>query len=367
MPINISIYKKKNPLFLILLLLCLLSAHRLDAASPVIRVLIFQGEIKRLHKVSPAIRIGKDRVLIRGKSRTWDGGVARFEISPYVTISGRRYKGSLFFYRKGNRVEVINALDLEEYLGGVLAAEISYSWHPEAIKAQAVAARTYACHHWAKVRNKRFHVEATTTHQVFFGSYDVHEKFKKAISQTRGEMLTYRKKLVPVYFTATCGGKTEKPEYVWPSFPGQSLKYLRHVRCSYCVSHPRFRWKARFSTDAIQKRLAKAGFNVGDLRYLRIHRHSPSRRVKEIKITGKKKTIICPGNRFRLAVGPTQIQSLRFKLKKRGRNYSFEGTGYGHGVGLCQWGAKVMAERGYSYRAILKFYYRGIRIRSLKK
>ena len=332
-----------------------------------VRVLIFRGKITQFHKVSPTIRIEKDRVVIRGKSRAWNDGVVRFQINPYVTISGRRYKGSLFFYRKGSRVEVINALDLEEYIGGVLAAEISSSWHLEAIKAQAIAARTYVCYHLVKDKDKRFHVEATTVHQVFFGSYDVHEKFKKAISETRGKLLTYRKKIASIYFTATCGGETEKPEYVWPSYNGKSLKYLRHIRCSYCASHPRFRWSARFSTDTIQKRLAKAGFDVGAIRSLRIQRYSPSRRVREIKITGKKKTIICPGNRFRLVIGPTQIQSLRFKLKKRGRNYSFDGTGYGHGVGLCQWGAKVMAERGYSYRAILKFYYRGIRIRSLKK
>ena len=332
-----------------------------------IKVLMATGSKTELQSLIQSIRFNNDHLFIDDKKITAVGGDYYYKTKKSLIINKNKYRGHFAFIkskkRPGEYLFIIK-LPIEDYIGGVLKGEISTSWPLESINAQAIASRTYA--HWM-IQNKKskiYDIKSSVSHQVFKGNVDVHPHFKKALIKTKGIILTHRNEPIQTFFTAACGGETEKPKYVWSST--DQLTYFQNIRCPYCTTHPKYQWRAKMSLSTIEQKLnrrQKLKKNHGRIKSVRVSRRSPSGRALVIEITTSQGRVNLSGNAFRLAIGGTIVQSLRFKLNQRKNHLYFTGRGYGHGVGLCQWGAKTMAERGYSYQRILKFYYKQSRLK----
>ncbi len=276
-----------------------------------------------------------------------------------ISLGKRQYRGRIECRRQSrNDLLIINELPIDEYLYGVLKHEVSPGWPREALKAQAIVARTFALSKAKERTNEDYHLTNTVLSQVYAGFLSEDPVLTEVINETRGMVLTYMGQAISAYYHATCGGYTENPKYVW----GKSLPYLQVKRCSYCKSSPHFCWKEKLGLRRMAQAFQRNGYKFNQIIDLKPLGKSPSGRVEKIIIIHNKGRTVVKGNDFRLILGPKIIRSTNFKMKKIDEAIEFEGKGWGHGVGLCQWGARGMALKGYKYDRILKFYYPGTKI-----
>ncbi|MDD5132440.1 MAG: SpoIID/LytB domain-containing protein [bacterium] len=279
-----------------------------------------------------------------------------------ILVNGRKYRGTLEIINNAPKsFTVVEVLPLDEYLYGIIKHEISPKWPEEAIKAQVVAARTYALKNFGKHAKEGYDLCNTTCCQVYGGLESEDPVSNALVDKTTGEILTYNSELISTPYHGFCGGYTEDPRNVWEGL--NKVKYLQIKKCNYCKKAPHYNWSARFERTKIESILSANGFSLGKISNIKINDKSSSGRAIEIKITHKDGKILLKANKFRLLLGSDIIRSAMFKIKKDKDAYVFEGTGWGHGVGMCQEGAKGMAEKGYDYRQILKFYYPGTEIK----
>lgn len=335
------------------------------------------------------------RVLVPGKGS-----------SALLLLNGRKYHGSFLLKIGSKGIEVVNEVPLEEYLYGVLPEEMSYAWPAEALKAQAVAARTFALYNRGK--HDSFDVCATTHCQVYGGADDEQPQIMSAVDATRGEVLCYMGKPIYAAFHMSSGGMTENSEDVW----GNRLPYLRAVTDDDTKS-PSHHWTMKLSIQQFEKKLASSGHDVGKLQRITLTPLVPgagktedrtsSGRVRIVEFSGSKGVVSLTGNQMRSIFG---LKSTLFDLvlehpdikkvnadmgfeKKEitanlpdvkdthyldkkvhilsgqsGENIMFDGYGWGHGLGLSQWGAKAMAAKA-GYRDILLHYYTKVDIKKL--
>ncbi len=282
------------------------------------------------------------------------------EIKPlgdsFIKVNNRAYRGEIEVRKRNDTLVVINEVDLEEYLQGVMKHEISPAWPEEAVKAQAVAARSFALNKKLKNIGKPYDLCATITSQVYGGLSGEDPRSNEAIDESRGEILIYQEKPIAAYYHATCGGETEDVKNVW----GGRLPYLKSVRCKYCKDSPHYGWEKELSLLEISNALSRKG--ISEIESIEIYKRSSTGRVVTLVIEDEFGEHIISGNQFRMALGPSVIRSTLFKMKKKRGKVEFKGKGWGHGVGMCQWGAKGMAEKGYNYKEILKHYYSGVKL-----
>lgn len=310
-----------------------------------------------------AVRLGlrNGNIYLEG-SKSFNGPVRikAVEQAP-IKINGRSYRGFLRVYGRDGRLLVVNHVGLEEYLYGVLPLEISPSWPEPALKAQAVAARTYALYHMAKRENEIYDVFSTTSSQVFGGKDAERRATVKAVDMTRGLVLGYDKKIALTLYHANSGGETEKAENVW----GSPLPYLSSIRDEFSMNKPGFDWEKNIALDELQQRMQQFGLPAGALQAIEPLERAVSGRIKKLKISQADQSFYLSGNSFRLIVGPGKVKSANFEVRRKKNKFVFKGKGYGHGVGMSQWGAYGMAKAGYDYKKILQFYYQGTHVHSL--
>jgi len=266
-----------------------------------------------------------------------------------IKVEGSPYRGALRIIKEDGAVTVINRIGMEEYLMGIINHEISSAWSIEAVKAQAVAARTYAYDKLKTRSAQPYHLQATVMDQVYGGSGTEDLRAIAAVNDTRGEVLFYGDELAQALFHSSCGGHTEAAEAVW----GKDYPYLRGVEDPYCTEAPNYFWIYQSSFDSIAELFSRAGHSPS--RKLSISGRTDSGRVESVYY-GKTKV---SGNELRKILGYGDLKSTLFDLRTEGDVLLFSGSGSGHGVGMCQWGAKGMAEEGFRYDEILEFYYRG--------
>ncbi len=284
-----------------------------------------------------------------------------------IQVDGKTYEGSMEITGEaGGLLTVVNRLPIEDYVMGVLAGEIPHNWPLEALKAQAIAARTFAVLERSTARQKGepYDLEATAQFQRYQGSDLVNDKIRQAVLETRGRIITYDSKPIEAFFHSNCGGETCGADEVW----SKDQPYLRPVACPFGNNGAHFRWKAEIPTRDLVRKLRESGVPVGDIVGLEAAERDESDRVLELSITdadGSVKTM--RGSAFRMAVGPDIIRSTRFAAKVGPTSVVFNGKGWGHGVGMCQEGACGMALKGYNAFEILRYYYRGIMIEDMKK
>ena len=342
-----------------------------------------------------------------------------------IEVNKKKYRGDINIHVTNGKsgMTVVNILSVEKYLYGVIAKEISPSWSLEAVKAQAVAARTYAFYSRNKHQSDGYDVCATTDCQVYGGREGEVLRGIKAVDDTAGQVILYKGKLIPAYFHSSSGGYTENSENIW----GTYLPYLRGV-VDYDQGSPHYNWEKQLTPNELGELLSKAGYNVGTIKAIGISPltaqpiDTPDRgvsgRVKMIRFIGTNGSIQLTGEKLRTILSlksslfdvhimlPVQ-KSIEFEIsdgignvgnKKveinlpstsekgyftdkedihriSGRSneiISISGFGWGHGIGLSQWGAKAMAEKGPQddptyFKEILKHYYQGVEVKKLPK
>jgi stage II sporulation protein D len=282
----------------------------------------------------------------------------------FINIDKKDYRGDIEILRDDkNGLLVINELDVEDYLKGVLNEEISAKWHPEAIKAQAVVARTYALYQKENRKDNLYHMEATTLDQVYGGARREDERTNNAVENTREIVLTYEGKLAKAFYHSISGGATEDVIDVWG---GDENNYLKSIKCNFDKDAPNYQWEIEIDTVDLEIILSKNGIKLDGIQSIEPVTFTSSGRVAELQIIHKNGTKKISGVNFRKMIGYETIRSTLFRIKEGDGSFIFYGRGSGHGVGLCQWGAKGMAEKGYSYIDILKYYYPGIKIKKIK-
>ncbi len=293
----------------------------------------------------------------------------------YLLVQGKRYRGNVMI---DPFLRVINEVKMEDYLKSVVPLEIGSPFlsNFEALKAQAVCARSYALRKYLERKNNFFHLYGDIRDQVYGGRDAEREITDLAVKLTKGEVVLYRNEIALTLFHSTCGGRTA---YFDEAFPGKEfIPYLKSVRCNFhgkdlCKNSPYYRWERRFSVREFKELLSKnisdmVSINIRpqDIIDFRISERGPSGRVKEIRVKTRKGTFDFKGYEIRkLLKKGRNLPSNYFSFKKRGKNVIIIGRGFGHGVGLCQYGALALAKKGVNYERILKFYYSGTKIKKI--
>jgi stage II sporulation protein D len=283
-----------------------------------------------------------------------------------IQVNGKNFRGSMEIITESEgTLTVINQLPLEEYVMGVLAGEIPGNWPREALKAQAIASRTFAVlkQTTARQNGKPYDLENTALFQMYEGSGLVNDNIRHAVLETRGQIATYNSTPIAAFFHANCGGGTCGALEVWD----QDKPYLKPVSCTFGNNGTHFRWQAEIQTRDLVRKLRAVGIKIGDVVRLEPIDRDESGRILKLSIMdsdGTKKTM--KGSTFRMAVGPDLIRSTRFTVEVGQNKLIFSGKGWGHGVGLCQEGACGMALKGYAAFDILRYYYHGIMLEKMQ-
>jgi stage II sporulation protein D len=276
-----------------------------------------------------------------------------------VLVNSRPYRGRVeLLCNAQGQVTVVNALPVNDYVRGILVRETSPRWPREALKAQAVISRTYALKNRGRHGSQGFDYCDEAHCQVYGGRAAEHDVTNAAVESTRNEVLLYNREVISSVFHSCCGGSTDGAENIWEK---GGAPYLRAVRCGWCRGSPRYHWTSDADETTLSSRLKAAGYNIGDVKDVRVLSKSRSGRAYMVRVIGLKGHADLSGNKFRLMTDGRAIRSTLWSgLSRTSRGWRFHGNGWGHGVGLCQWGAKAMADRGYKYTQILRFYYKGV-------
>ena len=279
-------------------------------------------------------------------------------------LDDSRFRGTLAIWKaKNGLLFAINKLDIEKYLYGVLHHEVAPWWPMEALKAQAVAARTYAYYQAQVSKGNDYDVKSSTSSQVYGGSTTERYRTKKAVDRTAGQLLTFEGKVFPAYFHATCAGVTAAAEELWDI---RLAPIGGGVQCNYCRISPHYYWQAKVPLSTIEEKLKQYNRPVGQILKVEPVTQTPSGRVGSLKITGTLQEAVIAAKDFRVWVGGNVMKSTAFTVEVKEDFAEFHGKGWGHGVGLCQWGALGQALLGRSYQDILEFYYPGSQISDTK-
>jgi stage II sporulation protein D len=390
-------------------------------------------------KSETAISINNGKILIARSPTDSDSFFLKPEgDKDLLYINGRAYRGRILIRKKTpTGFIVVNYVDIEDYLAGVLGGEVSASWPSESLKAQAVAARSYILYKKKQPRDNDFDVYSTVMDQMYVGQGAESPRLLQMVQETRGQVITYQGDVIKAYYHSTCGGHTEDGAEVFP----KDAAFLKGVPCPYCRNSPGFSWEKDFTTDEVVKAMEKGEKLTDPLTDIKVTRTDRSGRAAEITISYGSTDRIIRGSDLRMALGPAKLRSTKFSMavqvKKKepipaevitawktrlsclqfldetlcreilsfthnapftsalksdiepvsleiresivpiktevavliGRlegsresitaNLHFTGQGWGHGVGMCQWGAYTMSARGSNYQQILQYYYPG--------
>lgn len=296
-----------------------------------------------------------------------------------IRVDDRSYRGALLLLRAPAGVTVVNVLDLESYLLGVVPLEIGANRPAEeleAVKAQAVAARTYAIRHLGRREAQGFDVYATVMDQAYGGAEAEDPVSTRAVRETRGEIVVYDGEPIEAYYHSTCGGRTAALEEVWP---GEARPYLQSVSDArpdggwYCETSNRFRWMERWDhgelTAALSRGLQERGSvdgPVSRVEFLGLVGRTRSGRAEALVVRTDAGDDRVRGDSIRWVLRPEPdriLNSAAINVHTHGDDevtaLLVEGQGWGHGIGMCQVGALGRSRDGHSYRDILSVYYPG--------
>ncbi|MBI5826147.1 MAG: SpoIID/LytB domain-containing protein [Deltaproteobacteria bacterium] len=290
-------------------------------------------------------------VTINGTDRA-----AHVKVAPrdeFVYLNGKPYRGTVEIYNGKDGLYAVNEVSMEYYLASIINNEISSKWHREAIKAQAVIARTYALYQKRKRLKEQYHVAGNVMGQVYSGADTEDSASFKAVRDTAGEIVAYKGEPALAVYHSNAGGRTDSSGDIW----AHEYPYLRGVESPY---DPDLAWEVRIAGRELETLLKRAGYKTGELEAVYALASTPGKRVKTVVVqdaSGAK--IRLSGEDLRKTIGYGTLKSTIFEVLRSGDEFVFKGRGSGHGVGLSQWGAKGMAEAGYPYEKILKHFYPG--------
>lgn len=305
-----------------------------------------------------AFLVGREKlrgeILIIRPSDKSDGGLA---------LDGRRYRGALELRHRGAGLTAVNIVPVDDYLLSVVPEEMPTDWPAEALKAQSVAARSFALKSRGRHAAEGYDLCTTTHCQLYKGIASEKTASTAAVRATRGEVLTYGGQPIEALFHTDSGGLTESSEDVW----GSHVPYLRAVRDTQTATMP---WTKTVSTAALEKKLAAKGHAIGRLRAIELSPLAVGRAAKDRTASGRVKAMTAVGTKGRATLTGTAWRSLLglkstlFSAKLTKDSVTFTGFGAGHGLGISQWGAERLAEAGKSYADILHHYYTGVTLQT---
>jgi stage II sporulation protein D len=273
----------------------------------------------------------------------------------YVWIGDRWYRGTTHLVLNGSSITAINNVDLEQYLYSVVGAEAVSTWPIEALKAQAVAARSYALYKRKTESNNLYDLDTTISTQVYKGLDTEYTTTHQAVNSTAGQIMTYDNSVILAAFHSSSGGHTENVEDIWTS----PLPYLRGV-VDYDQEAPVFEWNKDFLLDQFSGLL---GIGIGKIKTAIPEEVTPQGRVVTMKIIGEKGETEVTGAKIRQVL---DLRSTLFRIQANGDRIVVHGRGFGHGLGLSQWGAYHLAKQGVYYNQILAHYYQNARLTQFK-
>lgn len=332
----------------------------------------------------------------------------------FIKTTGIYYPGALEYKRITNgNISMINVVDLQDYVEGILPNEMSNSWPEEALRAQAICARGYVITNWNRHKAEGFNICNTTHCQVYRGRTNVNDRIIKTVASTKGMVATYKGSPISTVFHSSSGGYTESNSNVWG---GSALEYYTPVNDVYTPSKP---WSVTFTNSELTARLKKQGYDIGNVTNFYVSEFTkPAGNVYSITVEDDKgkKLVIKQCDKVRVALG---VDSPRFKVtggtsasvfvnssenkvtsgselailtadglqkfngdltslsimdgnkdivSPEGSNtgsYTITGEGWGHNVGMSQYGAREMAKKGFTGEEIIKFYYTGTEVTAL--
>lgn len=272
----------------------------------------------------------------------------------------RKYRGAFEINFKSGALQVINVVKIDDYLMGVVPVEMPANYPEEALKAQAVAARTYALKDKNKHLSSGFDLCDTTHCQVYDGVAAEKSRSTQAVTDTRRMVLTYNNELASTMYSADCGGATRDYSEICPN---GNFPYLCGVIDPDDI--PRTCWEKTYSISEMQNELVKAGIQEAkELQKLSVSRVSDSGRVASVDIISGDATKTISSEKLRSVLGADAIKSTLFTIECSTDTITFKGKGWGHGIGLCQTGAKYLATapHNYTFEQILTHYFPGTSI-----
>ncbi len=336
-----------------------------------------------------------------------------------ISVDKNKYRDYIMFISKGEKISLINHIQLENYLYGVVPKEMPASWPIESLKAQAVVARSFALANLNKHKNEGFNLCDSTDCQVYKAYDNEHTNTNAAVNETRDTFVFYNGIVASTPYHSTSGGYTEDSSVAW----GGSIPYLVPVKDMYSEGVSANKWSIKMTPLEIANKLSLEGIYIGEIQDVQILKTSSANRVVELKIVGSISNQIITGNKLRTIFGNTIMKSTWFNIDKVGQSsnekiyvldgnsrypseidinnahildgkgnnsanrstvsraisndrtssiggsksivpttFIFNGVGYGHGVGMSQYGAMEMAKLGYNYEDIIKYYYTGVDI-----
>lgn len=319
--------------------------------------IVKDGAGKQLGKLTPMSSLGAE---LKGNNITINDRVSAAELiiepedNGYVWIGDRWYRGTTRLIHQDNGITAINNVDLEQYLYSVVGAEAVSSWPIEALRAQAVAARSYALYKRNSESNGIYDVDTTIGTQVYKGLDSEYTTTHEAVDSTLGQIMTYNNEVILAAFHSSSGGHTENVEDIWTS----PLPYLRAV-VDYDHESPVFEWQQVIPVSKIRSLVA----GVGRISGLQPEKMTPRGRVISMRVTGDRGTATISGKKLRKAL---DLRSTLFRVSTDGNNLHVKGRGFGHGLGLSQWGAYYLAQQGVGYHQILAHYYQSANLTRLE-
>ncbi|MFK8184998.1 MAG: SpoIID/LytB domain-containing protein [Phormidesmis sp.] len=265
----------------------------------------------------------------------------------FVWIGDKWYRGKVQVTLENGELTAINHVELEDYLYSVVGSEMPTSWPQAALQSQAVAARSYALYKRSRNTKPLYDVDATTTYQVYKGIQQEHPNTIAAVNATEDKVITHNGQIIEAIFHSSSGGFTENAGEVWSS----DVPYLQGVE-DFDQNSPVFSWEATFTLDEFSEKIG-----VEDVHTIGTPQLSSGGRVATIAIAGKDDTKTLRGRDVRSAL---RLRSTRFNIdiNDDSEMVTITGSGFGHGVGMSQWGARSLAEQGWSFEQILQHYYR---------
>ena len=274
-------------------------------------------------------------------------------------VGARRYRGGLDLRSESGRILVVNHVGLEDYVVATVGGEMPASWPDQALRAQAVATRTYALHQRERRRGAAWDVQASELSQVYRGIESEAAPTRRAAEATRGEILTHGGRPILAVFHSTAGGRTASAAEVW----GRDLPYLGSIEVEHEEDAPFTYWRTVFPPETLNGALANAlGTDFGPVERLEVDARSESGRVERIVARGRTRAIRLEQDQVRTFAETLGLRSRLFDIRSTPQGLAVVGSGYGHGVGMSQWGARELARRGASYQRILARFYPGARL-----
>jgi stage II sporulation protein D len=263
----------------------------------------------------------------------------------------------------------VNILNVEDYLLGAVSCEMNPKGPLEALKAQAIAARSHALYLSSTSQTQPYDLVANLS-QAYQGKTKLQKNVVLAIESTRGQVLYSHKKLIPAYYHESCGGHTTSATQVWPSTDSKQTTMFAllpgSTSCPYCAKSQTNKWSFETSRATFNLVLGQNGYKIGAVPIVKIVDKDDGGHVKNVSIESELKPVLLNAEVLRSILGYSNLKSTLFTVSQPanpdgtpGDLIAFRGAGYGHGVGLCQYGAQEMAAKGSSYKDILARYYPG--------